>query len=90
MRANIVLDERLVAEGMRLTGAKTKRELIHRALTELVERRRPKDLSELAGQIRFRDDYDYQALRRSGFDEDREPTSGRQGGGRASSTHHSG
>jgi Arc/MetJ family transcription regulator len=65
MRTNIVLDDKLVAEGMRLTGAKTKRELVHRALTELVDRRRPKDLSDLAGKIRFRDDYDYKELRRS-------------------------
>lgn len=64
MRTNIVLDDELVAEGMRLTGAKTKRELVHRALSELVERRRPKDLSELAGRVRFRDDYDYKELRR--------------------------
>lgn len=64
MRTNIVLDDELVAEGMRLTGVRTKRELVHRALTELVERRRPRDLSELAGKIRFRDDYDYKALRR--------------------------
>lgn len=64
MRTNIVLDDELVAEGMRLTGARTKRELVHRALAELVERRRPRDLSELAGKIRFRDDYDYKALRR--------------------------
>ena len=64
MRTNIVLDDELVAEGMRLTGAKTKRELVHRALSELVERRRPKDLSELAGRVRFRDDYDHKELRR--------------------------
>lgn len=64
MRTNIVLDDELVAEGMRLTGARTKRELVHRALAELVARRRPRDLSELAGHIRFRDDYDYKALRR--------------------------
>lgn len=70
MRTNIVLDDELIAEGLRLTGAKTKRELVHRALAELVERRQPKDLSDLAGKIRFRDDYDYKELRRSRTHED--------------------
>ena len=77
MRTNIVLDDELVAEGMRLTGAKTKRELVHRALAELVERTMPKDLSDLAGRIRFRDDYDYKELRRSRTHEVDAPAAGR-------------
>ncbi|HEX2163756.1 MAG TPA: type II toxin-antitoxin system VapB family antitoxin [Thermoanaerobaculia bacterium] len=62
MRTNIVLDDELVAEGMRLTGAKTKRELVHRALTELVERRRPMDWKDLVGQVQFADGYDPKQL----------------------------
>jgi Arc/MetJ family transcription regulator len=77
MRTNIVLDDDLVAEGMRLTGAKTKRELVHRALSELVERQRPKDLSDLAGKIRFRDDYDYKELRRDRAHETMAPPAAR-------------
>lgn len=77
MRTNIVLDDDLVAEGLRLTGATTKRELVHRALAELVERQRPKDLSDLAGKIRFRDDYDYKELRRSRAHEAKAPPAAR-------------
>lgn len=62
MRTNIVLDDELVTEGMRLTGAKTKRELVHRALTELVERRRPMDWRELVGKLQFAEGYDPKAL----------------------------
>lgn len=67
MRTNIVLDDELVAEGMRLTGARSKRELVHRALSELVERRRPQDCQDLVGKIRFYDGYDPKALRQSRY-----------------------
>ena len=63
MRTNIVLDDRLVQEGLRLTGARTKKELVHLALEELVDRRRRRDLTELAGKIRFRDDFDHKSVR---------------------------
>jgi hypothetical protein len=69
MRTNIVLDDELVAEGMRLTGARSKRELVHRALAELVERRRPQDWQDLVGKIRFYDGYDPKALRQSRYPE---------------------
>lgn len=67
MRTNIVLDDELVAEGMRLTGARSKRELVHRALAELVERWRPQDWQDLVGKIRFYDGYDPKALRQSRY-----------------------
>lgn len=64
MRTNIVLDDELVAEGMRLAGAKTKRELVHRALSEFVERRKPGDWRDLVGKIEFAKDYDPEELSR--------------------------
>lgn len=63
MRTNIVLDDELVEEAFAVTGAHTKKELVHLALEELVRSRKKKDLTELAGRIRLRDDYDYKALR---------------------------
>jgi Arc/MetJ family transcription regulator len=63
MRTNIVLDGELVEEAFALTGARTKKELVHLALTELVRSRKKKDLTELAGRVRLRDDYDHKALR---------------------------
>jgi Arc/MetJ family transcription regulator len=38
-RTNIVLDERLVRQAMRLSGARTKRQAVDLALRELVARR---------------------------------------------------
>jgi Arc/MetJ family transcription regulator len=67
MRTNVVLDDDLVEQAMELTRARTKREVIHIALQELIRSRRKKDLTELAGKIRFRDDFDHKALRETRF-----------------------
>jgi Arc/MetJ family transcription regulator len=64
VRTNIVLDDELVAEAMRLTGIKTKREVVREALKHLVRAKRRKPLSELWGKIRFAPGYDYKAARR--------------------------
>jgi Arc/MetJ family transcription regulator len=63
MRTNVVLDDELVEQAFALTGVRTKKELIDVALRELVRTRRKRDLTELAGRIRFRDDFDHKALR---------------------------
>ena len=65
MRTNIVLDDDLVQEAFSLTGVRTKRELVYLALTELVRQRRKRDLTELAGKIRLRDEFDHKAMRRT-------------------------
>ena len=63
MRTNIVLDEDLVKEALKCSGAKTKRELIHLALKELVESRRRLNLLDLEGKIEFAEGYDYKSMR---------------------------
>jgi Arc/MetJ family transcription regulator len=63
MRTNVVLDDELVREAFAATGIRAKKELLHEALKELVRARRKRDLGELAGRIRFREDYDHKALR---------------------------
>jgi Arc/MetJ family transcription regulator len=52
-----------VAEAFSLTGLRTKRELVHLALSELVRARRKKDLLDLAGRVRFRRAFDHKELR---------------------------
>ena len=63
MRTNIVLDDALVRRAMKLTGARTKREVVHVALTSLVESRSRKNLLELAGTLDFAPDFDHKVLR---------------------------
>lgn len=63
MRTNIVIDDELLQQAMALTGARTKREVVHAALSSLVERRKRKNLLELAGELDFAPDFDHKALR---------------------------
>jgi Arc/MetJ family transcription regulator len=63
MRTNIVLDDSLVKEAFLLSGVKTKKDLISLALKEFVMTRKRRNLLKLAGNIEFRDDYDYKACR---------------------------
>lgn len=55
-RTNIVLDEQLVAEGLRRSGLRTKRELVRLALEQFVRRHRLKDLLTLRGKVRWAGD----------------------------------
>jgi Arc/MetJ family transcription regulator len=48
MRTNIVLDETLVKEAIRLTKTRSKREVIHLALMELVRLRREQQMPRQA------------------------------------------
>jgi Arc/MetJ family transcription regulator len=64
MRTNIVLDDDLVDEALTITGARTKKEVVHLALQELVRSRKKKPLTELAGKIRFRRGFDHKAMRK--------------------------
>jgi Arc/MetJ family transcription regulator len=64
MRTNIVLDDILLAEAMKLTQASTKREVVELALRELVARRKRKNVLELVGQDLIAPDYDVRAVRR--------------------------
>ncbi len=64
MRTNIVLDDDLVKKAFEHSKAKTKKELIHEALRELIAARRQLDLRDLRGKISFLEGYDYKKMRR--------------------------
>jgi Arc/MetJ family transcription regulator len=63
MRTNIVLDDDLLSEAIRVTGIKTKKDVVHEALRLLVATRTRKSLLDLAGKIELAPGYDYKALR---------------------------
>lgn len=63
MRTNIVLNDELVTEAMRLTGARTKGEVVDLALRNLIEKRRQLDILDLVGKDLFDPDYDVRAVR---------------------------
>ena len=70
MRTNIVPDDDLVQQGFAPTGLRAKQALVHPALSELVRRRRRKDLLDLAGKVKLRPDFDHKAMRRARGDPD--------------------
>lgn len=56
MRTNIEIDDDLLAEARRLTGAITKRETVELALRELVARHRQLGILELSGRVHWEGD----------------------------------
>ena len=63
MRTNIVIDDELLNEAFSVSSAKTKKDLIHEALREFIRLRKRKDLTELAGAIKFHKNFDPKKLR---------------------------
>jgi Arc/MetJ family transcription regulator len=63
MRTNIDLNDGLVAEAMALTGARTKREVVERALFELVARSKRPSISGLLGLGGIDPNYDHKVTR---------------------------
>lgn len=53
LRTNIELDEKLVKEAMRVTRKKTKKELVHYALQDLLKRAKRKEILELEGKVKW-------------------------------------
>ena len=63
VRTNIVLDEKLVREAMKLANVRTKREAVDVALRRFVQSGRQKKLLELYVKGGIRKDYDYKRAR---------------------------
>jgi Arc/MetJ family transcription regulator len=64
MRTNIVIDDDLLEEAFSVSGARTKKDLIHEALRAFIRLNKRKDLTELAGVINFYKGYDHKKLRK--------------------------
>ena len=56
MRTNIVIDDRLMAEALMVSGAKTKREAVELGLKALVELRKQEQARDLRGRIAWEGD----------------------------------
>lgn len=52
-RTNIVLDDAIVAQGLKATGLKTRRALIDYAIRELLRRERQKQILDLKGRVHW-------------------------------------
>lgn len=63
IRTNIVIDDELIKEALKITGIKTKKEIVNIALKELIENHKRKNLMDLKGKIQFDENYDYKKMR---------------------------
>jgi len=64
MRTTLAIKEELLDEVKALSGAKTKKDAVEKALEEFIKKRRQKDILSLFGKIEMKEDYDYKQERR--------------------------
>jgi Arc/MetJ family transcription regulator len=62
MRTNIVIDDELIAEAMKLSGARTKREAVEDSLRLMVQLKRQERIRRARGKLKWVGDLD--AMRR--------------------------
>jgi Arc/MetJ family transcription regulator len=58
VRTNIVIDEKLMKETLRLTGLKTKREAVELGLRTLVRLRKQEEIRRFRGKLPWQGDLD--------------------------------
>lgn len=56
MRTNIVIDDKLMQDALKASGAKTKREAVELGLRTLVQLRQQAELRKLRGKLRWEGD----------------------------------
>ena len=66
MIANLKLDDKMVAEAVKLGKFKTKEQALNAALSEFVQRRNRLRILELAGKIDFAPGWNYKQMRARG------------------------
>lgn len=63
MATNLAIDPELIERALELSGERTKKAAVTRALEEFIARREQKEAAELFGSLEWDDDYDYKAER---------------------------
>lgn len=64
MRTNIVIDDVLLAKAANYTGLRTKKEVVHYALEEIVRREERKKILDLQGKVHWEGNLDEMRGRR--------------------------
>jgi Arc/MetJ family transcription regulator len=63
MATNLSIDPELIERALEVSGERTKKAAVTKALQEFIARRRQKRLLELVGKLEWDDSYDYKAER---------------------------
>ena len=62
MRTNIVIDDKLIAEAIKVTGASSKKEAVELGLKALILLKRQEQIRGLRGKLKWKDDLDRMRL----------------------------
>ena len=62
MRTNIVIDDKLIAEAIKVTGAATKKEAVELGLKALIQLKRQEQIRGLRGKLKWKEDLDRMRL----------------------------
>jgi hypothetical protein len=63
MATNLSLDPKLIEQAVKVSGERTKKAAVTRALEEFIARRKQKNLLDLMGKLEWHTDFDYKAER---------------------------
>jgi hypothetical protein len=63
MATNLSLSPKLIDEALKVSGERTKKAAVTRALEEFIARRKQKNLLDLMGKLEWDDTYDYKGER---------------------------
>ena len=63
MRTNIVIDDHIMEKALSISGLRTKREVVEKALIDYIAVYSRKNLMDLKGKISLSDDYNYKSMR---------------------------
>jgi Arc/MetJ family transcription regulator len=63
MATNLQIDPELLEQALRVSGEKTKKAAVTRALQEFIARRKQRELLDLFGSLDWDPEYDYKAER---------------------------
>jgi hypothetical protein len=66
MATNLDIDPKLIDQALAVSGERTKKAAVTRALHEFIARRRQKRVLELMGQLEWDESFDYKAERGRG------------------------
>lgn len=64
MATNLSIDPKLIERALKVSGERTKKAAVTRALQEFIARRQQKRLLDLVGKLEWDTSYDYKAERR--------------------------
>lgn len=66
MRTNIVIDDKLMEDVLKITGLRTKREAVELGLKKLLELKRQEQIKAFKGKLKWEGDLNLQRMERFG------------------------